>query len=83
LAATGESQKPRNEFIHSSLGFSYLSIYVEDMGAAMQRLEAAVVKPVAQPKLIPNTSVALVLVRDPDGNLIELIGPMTDGSQTK
>jgi len=53
------------------------------MGAAMQRLEAAVVKPVAQPKLIPNTSVALVLVRDPDGNLIELIGPMTDGSQTK
>ena len=81
LAATGESQKPKNDFIHSSLGFSYLSIYVKDMGAAMQRLETAGVKPVAQPKPIPGTPVALVLVRDPDGNLIELIGPMTAAAE--
>lgn len=78
LQITDDSQKPKNDFIHSSLGFSYLSIYVKDMDAAMKRLESAGVKSVAQPKPIPSTPVALVLVRDPDGNLIELIGPMAD-----
>lgn len=72
----GDSQTPKNDHIHSSLGFSYLSIYVKDIDAAMARLESAGVKPLAQPKPIPETPVALVLVRDPDGNLIELIGPM-------
>lgn len=79
LQITKDSQKPKNDFIHSTLGLSYLSIYVKDMDAAMKRLESAGVKPVAQPTPIPGTPVALVLVRDPDGNLIELIGP-TSGS---
>ena len=83
LQITGDSQKPKNDFIHSSLGFSYLSIYVKDMNAAMKRLESAGVKPVADPKPIPDTPVALVLVRDPDGNLIELIGPLADGGEKK
>lgn len=78
LQISDDSQKPKNDFIHSSLGFSYLSIYVKDMDAAIERLESAGAKPVAQPKPIPGTPVALVLVRDPDGNLIELIGPLAD-----
>lgn len=81
LQISGDSQKPKNDFIHSSLGFSYLSIYVKDIDAAMRRLESAGAQPVAQPKPIPGTPVALVLVRDPDGNLIELIGPMAEGGQ--
>ena len=80
LQIDGESQKPKNEFIHSSLGFSYLSIYVKDLDAAIARLESAGVKPIAQPKPIPVAPVALVLVRDPDGNLIELIGPTSETS---
>lgn len=83
LQIPGDSQKPKNDFIHSSLGFSYLSIYVKDMDAAMERLKSAGSKPVAQPKPIPGTPVALVLVRDPDGNLIELIGPMADNGDKK
>lgn len=83
LQIAGDSQKPKNDFIHSSLGLSYLSIYVKDMDAAMQRLASAGSKPIAQPKPIPGTPVALVLVRDPDGNLIELIGPMADSGDEK
>ena len=78
LQIAGDSQKPKNDFIHSSLGLSYLSIYVKDMDAAIERLESAGSQPLAQPQTIPGTPVALVLVRDPDGNLIELIGPMAD-----
>jgi len=81
MTITDNGQKPKNDFIHSSLGFSYLSIYVKDLNASMQRLNAAGVEPVAQPKAIPDTPVALVLVRDPDGNLIELIGPMPDNGE--
>ena len=67
-------------FIHSQLGYSYLTIYVADANAALARLKRAGVKPLAKgpvplpPDLPPG--LALTVVRDPDGNLIELIGPL-------
>ncbi|MEM7310605.1 MAG: VOC family protein [Planctomycetota bacterium] len=65
-------------FIHSQLGLSYLTVFVRDTNAALQRLERAGVSPIAKgPVRIgeePGGSY-LTLVRDPDGNLIELIGP--------
>lgn len=70
-----ESAKPNNDFIHSTLGFSYLTIVVKDIDAALQRLKAAGTQPVANPKQLPGTELMLLLVRDPDGNLIELVAP--------
>jgi len=69
------SEKPANQFIHSSLGYSYLTILVRDMDAATARLRAAGVKDLREPVRIRQTSDYLVLVRDPDGNIIELVGP--------
>jgi lactoylglutathione lyase len=73
------SKKSDNSFIHSQLGFSYLTIFVKDTNAAMRRLEQAGVKPIAKtPALIPREIVEgmfLTIVRDPDGNLVELVGP--------
>lgn len=67
-----------NAFIHSQLGFSYLTVYVSDTTTALERCAKAGVKPLASGPIpigegegIPYLS----LVRDPDGNLIELIGP--------
>ncbi|MFM8498283.1 MAG: VOC family protein [Planctomycetia bacterium] len=68
-----------NEFIHSHTGFRYLTIVVDDTNAALKRLEKIGVKPLAKsPVAIPETIVKglfLTCVRDPDGNIVELIAP--------
>lgn len=69
-----------NSFIHSQLGYSYLTIQLKTLGPALKRLAARGEKPVAQsPVPLPGAGpdgAHLLMVRDPDGNLIELIGPM-------
>lgn len=68
-----------NEFIHSHTGFRYLTIMVDDTDAALARLEKLGVKPLAEgPVALPDSLAAgmhLTCVRDPDGNIVELIGP--------
>jgi lactoylglutathione lyase len=67
------------DFIHSHTGFRYLTIFVDDTDAALARLERLGVKPIAKsPVALPGSLAAgmhLTCVRDPDGNLVELIGP--------
>lgn len=71
-----------NAFIHSSLGVSYLTFYVKDMTEAVERARRAGVEPIAKgPILLPESlaeGVYLALVRDPDGNLIEFVGPKAE-----
>jgi catechol 2,3-dioxygenase-like lactoylglutathione lyase family enzyme len=68
-----------NEFIHSHTGFRYLTIMVADTDAALARLEKLGVKPIAKSPIALPESLApgmhLTCVRDPDGNLVELLGP--------
>jgi catechol 2,3-dioxygenase-like lactoylglutathione lyase family enzyme len=68
-----------NDFIHSHTGFRYLTIMVADTDAAVARLEKLGVKPIAKsPVALPDSlapGMSLTCVRDPDGNLVELLGP--------
>lgn len=74
-----KSEKPNNKHIHSSFGFSYITIGVTDADAAHARLMKAGAKTVAKSPLpLPTpfpSHVILTVVRDPDGNIIELVGP--------
>jgi catechol 2,3-dioxygenase-like lactoylglutathione lyase family enzyme len=73
-----ETNESENAYVHSQLGFRYLTIFVEDINAALNRLRAGGSEPVADgPVLIGEDPSGnyLIVVRDPDGNLIELIGP--------
>ena len=68
-----------NKFISSQLGYRYLTIFVSDTNAALARLKKAGVSPLAKspqtlPKGLPQ-DVYLTLVKDPDGNIVELVGP--------
>jgi len=71
--------EPDNAYIHTTLGLSYLTLHITDTTAAMKRLTKAGVKPIANgPYELPEgfpKGVYLTVVRDPDGNLIELVGP--------
>jgi len=74
-----DSKKSDNSFIHSQLGYSYLTISINDTNAAMARLTKAGVEPIAKcPVELPENlapGVFLTVVRDPDGNIVELVGP--------
>ena len=67
------------DFIHSHTGFRYLTIMVADTNAAVERLAKLGVKPLAKtPLALPESlapGMALTCVRDPDGNIVELVGP--------
>jgi catechol 2,3-dioxygenase-like lactoylglutathione lyase family enzyme len=67
------------EFIHSHTGFRYLTVMVDDTGAAVERLAKLGVKPLAKtPMALPESlapGMYLTCVRDPDGNIVELVGP--------
>ena len=74
-----KSKKSDNRFIHSQLGVSYITVFVNDTNQATARLKKSDVKPLAKgpvelPKGLPQ-GVFLTVVQDPDGNLVELVGP--------
>jgi len=75
---TAPGARVDNTFIHSSYGFRYLTIPVKDLNAAVARAEKAGAKPIAKcPVPLPAgfpEGLALANYRDPDGNLIELVG---------
>jgi lactoylglutathione lyase len=68
-------KKVDHAFIHSSLGMSYSTIWVTDIDASLARAAAGNVKPIAKgPVALPN-GIFLAVIRDPDGNFVELVGP--------
>jgi catechol 2,3-dioxygenase-like lactoylglutathione lyase family enzyme len=73
------------EFIHSHTGFRYLTIFVADTDAALARLAKLGVRPLARgPVALPadlGPGLHLTCVRDPDGNIVELIGPRGSASR--
>jgi len=69
-----DSKKVDNQYISSSLGIRYLTVSVADLGKTLERLKQNAVAPVKEPYRLGGNNY-LILVKDPDGNTIELIGP--------
>jgi catechol 2,3-dioxygenase-like lactoylglutathione lyase family enzyme len=72
--ADAPGKKIDNQFIHSSLGFRYLTISVSDTNAVVERAKKAGVVPSKEPYQLGGNNY-LTLLKDPDGNIIELVGP--------
>ena len=58
------------------MGFSYLTIFVEDMTDSLNRLKKANVKLLGETPASIGKNGYLNVFKDPDGNFFELIGPM-------
>jgi catechol 2,3-dioxygenase-like lactoylglutathione lyase family enzyme len=69
---------PDNTYIHSTLGFRYLTIRVKDQGAVLARLAKAGVKVLGKGPVALPGGAFLTCVKDPDGNLVEFVGPRTN-----
>jgi lactoylglutathione lyase len=72
------SQQPNQGFIHSALGIRYLTLYVKDMKRALERLKQAHVPLLGESPFALGGGSFLTTVKDPDGNFLELIGPMPE-----
>ena len=76
---TAPGARVDNTFIHSSYGYRYLTIPVKNLNLAVENAAKAGGKPIAKcPVALPEgfpAGLALANYRDPDGNLIELVGP--------
>jgi catechol 2,3-dioxygenase-like lactoylglutathione lyase family enzyme len=68
------SKKVDTQYIGSSLGFRYLTVSVADLAKTMEQLKQNGIAPVKEPYRLGGNNY-LILVKDPDGNIIELIGP--------
>jgi lysophospholipase L1-like esterase/predicted enzyme related to lactoylglutathione lyase len=62
--------------IHSQLGMSYMTIFVKDTNAALKRAGELGHQPLAKgPVDVGGGKMFLTLLKDPDGNFVELVGP--------
>ncbi len=70
-----EAKQADQAFIHSTVGFRYLTLYVKDMNPVLERLKKAGVRTLGETPMEMGTGTWLVAIRDPDGNFIEFVGP--------
>lgn len=67
-------------YINSTLGMSYMTLHVNDVSRVLANAAEHGVKPIAKgPADISRGSgnkMVLAIVRDPDGNFVELVGPL-------
>ncbi|OYW21474.1 MAG: hypothetical protein B7Z55_05765 [Planctomycetales bacterium 12-60-4] len=66
-------------FIHSTYGFRYLTLFVTDIDASIKKSAEKGVKPIGEgvvplPEGFPE-GIFIAVIRDPDGNFVELVGP--------
>jgi len=74
--ADSSQQKVAGPYIHSQLGMSYMTIFVKDTNAALKRASALGHQPLAKgPVDLGEGKMFLSLLKDPDGNFVELVGP--------
>jgi catechol 2,3-dioxygenase-like lactoylglutathione lyase family enzyme len=70
-----KAEKSSNAFIHSHTGVQYLTIMVDDIDAAIERVKKNNVKFCGETPVKHGENQMFVLIQDPDGTFVELIGP--------
>jgi len=72
-----DATTPKSAHIEDALGIQYITLMVVDLTPVVARLEAAGVPLLGEtPIPLGDSGNHFVLVQDPDGTFIELIGPM-------
>jgi len=71
-----EGSHPMPKYIHDDTGMQYTTIMVNSLEPFLQRIKKNNVKLLGETPVKLNDKDHFVLVQDPDGTIIELIGPM-------
>jgi catechol 2,3-dioxygenase-like lactoylglutathione lyase family enzyme len=70
-----EATHPPQKYIQDDVGIQYITIFVKSMKPFLERLEKHNVEHLEEMPTFLEDGRQFVLVQDPDGNFIELIGP--------
>lgn len=70
-----KSTHPRQSYVPDDTGMQYVTIFVKSMKPLLERIHAHGVKTLGSTPSMLSETTQFVLVQDPDGNFIELIGP--------
>ncbi|MFW6257702.1 MAG: VOC family protein [Prolixibacteraceae bacterium] len=70
-----DAAHPKQKYIHDDTGMQYITIFVKDINASMERIKKHNIKILSgRPSELGGGNYFL-LIQDPDGTFIELIGP--------
>jgi catechol 2,3-dioxygenase-like lactoylglutathione lyase family enzyme len=69
-------KKQENEYLHSHTGVQYLTFMVAELEPILERIKEHKVKLLGECPIPLGPDRAFVLIQDPDGTFVELIGPM-------
>ena len=67
---------PQNDFIHSHTGMRYFTLLVKDLTPVLARIKDRKIKLLGETPVPLGASSHFILIQDPDGTFVELIGPM-------
>lgn len=70
-----EAKHPEQEFIYDDTGMQYMTVLVNDLQPFIERFTKNNITLLGQTPTNISDELSFVLVQDPDGNFIELIGP--------
>lgn len=68
-------KKQENRFIHSHTGIQYLTLQVEDIAPSLERIKQHGVKMLGETPVALPDGREFILIQDPDGTFVEIIGP--------
>lgn len=71
-----KASHPEQKFIQDDVGMQYITIHVNALEPVMARLKERDVPFLGSTPTRLNDNLHFLLVQDPDGNFVELIGPM-------
>lgn len=77
LMTFGDAAKPvRSDHIHNHTGMRYITIHVTNLTPILRRIKQQQVRLLGETPVPLGPDNHFVLIQDPDGTFIELIGPM-------
>ena len=71
-----EGSHPMPKYIHDDTGMQYITINVNSLAPVLERIKKHKVKLMGDTPVAMGETDHFVLVQDPDGTIIELIGPL-------
>jgi len=70
-----KSAHPKQNYVPDDTGIQYITIFVKSMKPILERIQKHGVKTLGKSPTMLDADRQFILVQDPDGNFIELIGP--------
>jgi catechol 2,3-dioxygenase-like lactoylglutathione lyase family enzyme len=71
-----KANHPKQDFIQDDIGIQYVTIYIDKLQPIIDRIKAAKIPFLGDTPIKLDANRHFVLIQDPDGTFVELIGPL-------